>query len=66
MSSDVSRRIGEHNAGKVSSTKSSVPFKLVTREEYANKSLALKREHQIKKSGLLRKRFKLMASSSSG
>jgi putative endonuclease len=45
---DVSKRLAEHNSGKVRSTKSRRPFELVYKEVYATKTEALKREHFLK------------------
>lgn len=62
----IDRRIKEHNNGKVRSTKSYRPYQLIKTEKYLNKTEALKRERQIKKSGLLRKVIKNTAPSSNG
>ncbi|MFH1631581.1 MAG: GIY-YIG nuclease family protein [bacterium] len=48
-SSDVKKRLSEHNSGKTRSTKSHIPYKLSHIEEFENKSDALKRERLIKK-----------------
>ena len=45
---DVNLRLIQHNAGKVRSTKSFVPWELIYMEELENKSEAYKREMQIK------------------
>ncbi len=42
------RRLKEHNAGLVKSTKSRIPFKLVYYEGYANEEEARKREENLK------------------
>ncbi|MCH7492095.1 GIY-YIG nuclease family protein [Patescibacteria group bacterium] len=55
---DVNRRILEHNNGNVSSTKAYIPYKLIKIEKFLNKKGALKREFQIKKSGILRQQLK--------
>lgn len=46
--SDLNRRIKEHNAGFVQSTKHRTPFKLVYAELYACEDDARKREHNLK------------------
>lgn len=46
--SNLSKRIKEHEAGKVSSTKSRIPLKLVYWEGCLNQSDALKREKYLK------------------
>jgi putative endonuclease len=42
------RRIAEHNAGKVKSTRFRRPLKLIYSETYPNKSDAMRREKEIK------------------
>lgn len=51
ITTDIKRRVGEHNSRKRGAkyTRSKQPVKLVYKETFANKSLALKREWQIKK-----------------
>ncbi len=46
--SDLKRRLGEHNSGKVESTKPRRPFKLVYAEAYVDENEARKREHNLK------------------
>ena len=51
ITSDLTRRIDEHNSSKALAakyTRSRRPVKLVYQERYASKSDALKREHLIK------------------
>lgn len=57
-SSDPERRILEHNAGCVTSTKHYRPYQLIYREEFETKAEAEKREKLIKKSGRIRKKLK--------
>lgn len=45
---DLRRRIKEHNAGLVESTKPRKPFKLVYYESYASEEDARHREHNLK------------------
>jgi len=45
---DLSRRIKEHNEGKVFSTKNRVPFELIYYEAYKSESDARKRERNLK------------------
>ena len=53
-SSNLERRVSEHNAGKTRSTKAYRPWKLVYFEKFESKSEAYKREMEIKshKSGI--------------
>jgi len=46
--SDIERRIAEHNAGRVKSTKAFIPYDLIHREEYEDKTIARKRELYLK------------------
>ncbi len=48
MSSDVSRRLAYHNAGKVQSTKHRCPFELLYKEAYATRTEARAREKYFK------------------
>lgn len=50
-SDDLVRRLKEHNARKVLSTKSYAPFILIYYEAYRNKKDALMREHLLKHHG---------------
>ena len=59
MTTDIPKRLGEHNSGKTRSTKAKAPYKLVYSEMYQTKTEALKRERQIKKSGKVRSELKL-------
>ncbi len=45
---DIQARLEYHNAGKQRSTRHRTPFILILTEEFANRTLALKREKQIK------------------
>jgi putative endonuclease len=47
--SNVDKRLKEHNSGKVRSTKAFVPWDIVYIEKYESKSEAFKRKMQIKK-----------------
>ena len=47
---DVESRLAQHNSGKAAKyTRSRLPVELVYREDAADRSAALKREHTIKK-----------------
>ncbi|MCR4323158.1 MAG: GIY-YIG nuclease family protein [Candidatus Azambacteria bacterium] len=46
--SDLVKRMGEHNNGRVFSTKGKRPFVLMYYEAYLNKSDAFHREHNLK------------------
>ena len=48
MSENVNRRIKEHNTGKVRSTKSRIPFKLIYVEKCVDRASARKREKYLK------------------
>jgi len=41
---NLEQRIKDHNAGKVTSTKGYIPYRLVHYEEFGNKTIARKRE----------------------
>ena len=43
MTSDLNRRLSEHNSGKVKSTKNRNPLKLIYTEEFESKEEAMKR-----------------------
>jgi len=49
FTSNLEKRIKEHNQGKTRSIKSKIPFRLVYREEYESKTEARKREIRLKK-----------------
>ncbi len=53
--SNLKRRLKEHQDGKVASTKSRLPIELIYYEAYRELGLARKRESQVKKSGNARK-----------
>ena len=55
---DLSRRIGEHNEGLCSSTKSRRPFELVHFETYGTQMEAKNRERKLKKNPRMYKLFK--------
>ena len=46
--SNLERRLKEHNSGKQRSTKHRAPFELIYYEEFESKSDAIKRERQLK------------------
>lgn len=48
MTSNLDRRISEHNNGLVKSTKHRRPFEIIHTEFFENKADALKREKQLK------------------
>ncbi len=48
MSSNVKRRITEHNSGKVRSTKAYCPWKLVHLESFNDRNSAREREKYLK------------------
>ena len=45
---DIERRLGEHNSGRVKSTKFYKPFTLFYKEVFINEQEARKREHYFK------------------
>ncbi len=45
---NLEERLQSHNAGKVRSTKSFIPYKIIYKEEYLNKTEARKRELFLK------------------
>ncbi len=48
MTSNLEKRLLEHNSGLVKSTRNRIPFELIYNETYDNKSEALKREKELK------------------
>jgi len=46
---DLEKRVKDHNQGKTKSTKHKIPLKLVYYEAYITKTLARKRELELKK-----------------
>ena len=58
-SNNLERRLAEHDAGKVFSTKSRLPLKLVYYEVYQNEKDARMREKYLKGGGRARKNLKL-------
>jgi putative endonuclease len=46
--SDLRRRIDQHNAGLATATKNRGPWRLVHSEEYTTRSLAVRRERYLK------------------
>ena len=53
----LERRIEEHNKGKIKSTKHKLPVKLVYYEAYLTKTLALKRENNLKKNSFAKEQM---------
>ncbi|MBI2096938.1 MAG: GIY-YIG nuclease family protein [Candidatus Sungbacteria bacterium] len=70
VSSDVVKRLEEHNNKKVRSTKAYVPWALIHKEEYATKREARVRELELKNNSWKRKdlfeRINRVAPSSNG
>lgn len=56
---DLKRRIIEHNSGKVESTKSKKPYKLIYYEAYGTDTDARRREKMLKLRGQARNQLKL-------
>ena len=50
-SSDLRKRLKQHNSGSVLSTKAFMPWQVIYYEAYQNKSLAQDREHKLKHHG---------------
>jgi putative endonuclease len=48
QTSDLKRRIQEHNQGRVRWTKAHRPWKVLYTEEFENRTAAIKREHYLK------------------
>ena len=55
---DLKRRMEEHNAGQVKSTKLKRPWQLVYYEAYFAEEIARKREKSLKSHGNLRRQLK--------
>lgn len=51
---DLRKRVAEHNAGHVASTRQRRPLEIIYYEAYNSKVLAVKREQTIKRSGTAR------------
>ena len=51
FTSDLKRRISEHNAAKVQSTKAFIPYRLIYFEGFRSKKDALNREKKLKHHG---------------
>ncbi len=49
ITDNVEKRLIEHNKGKTKSTKAYIPFTLIYRETFSNKTDARKREIYLKK-----------------
>lgn len=49
FTNDLKRRLGDHNKGKVKSTKPRIPFELIYYEAYKSETDARKREIKLKK-----------------
>ncbi|MBI4262532.1 GIY-YIG nuclease family protein [Candidatus Uhrbacteria bacterium] len=58
VSENPARRLMEHNAGKTTSTRPFVPFRIIYSARYLDKGAALHREKQIKNSGKIRQELK--------
>lgn len=63
-SSDLKKRVKEHQRGKVESTKNRKPLKLIYYEAYLNKFDAQKREKYLKSGGKAKNTLKLQIQSS--
>ncbi len=48
QTSDLQRRLIQHNSGEVKSTKSFIPWKLVYYEEFSSRAEAMRREKYLK------------------
>ena len=55
MTNDTMKRLSQHNAGKVRSTKARRPYTIVYTEEYKTKTEARKRELEIKNNWQIKK-----------
>ena len=55
---DVDSRLQYHNSGRVRSSKPYRPYRLIYTESFLTRSEAVKREMQIKRSGVIRKQIK--------
>jgi len=49
FTNNIDQRLKNYNSGGTKSTKSGIPWNLIYKEEYESKTLAWKREQQIKK-----------------
>jgi len=55
---NLRRRIGEHNSGKVFSTRQNMPYSLIYFEGYSNQKDAIEREKKLKHYGQTLRRLK--------
>ncbi|HBL39861.1 TPA: endonuclease [Candidatus Uhrbacteria bacterium] len=55
---DVESRLATHNAGRVRSSKPYIPYKVVYTESFQTRSEAVRREREIKRSGVIRKEIR--------
>jgi len=53
---DLKKRFIEHNQGKTNSIKHLIPFELIYYEAYSNKTLARKREIELKNNNSFKKK----------
>jgi len=54
QTTDLRKRLAEHNEGQVPSTKQRRPLEIIYYEAYNSKELAIKRERVVKRSGTAR------------
>ena len=52
---NIKKRISEHNQGKTKSIKYKIPYKLIYFETYSNKTIAIKRELELKNNSFKKK-----------
>jgi putative endonuclease len=52
---DIKRRLLEHNQGKTKSISHKIPYKLIYCEIYCNKTIAIKRELELKNNSFKKK-----------
>ena len=64
FTSNLKRRLNEHNAGQVKSTKPNIPYKLIYFEAFRSKKDALSREKKLKHHGQGIRRLKERLSNS--
>ena len=57
FTSDLEKRLKDHNQGKTRSIKHKIPFELIYREEFENKTEAFKREIRLKKNSWEREKL---------
>ena len=57
FTSDLDKRLEQHNSGKTKSIRSKLPMKMIYYEAFLTKDLAIQREQEIKKNRSVKERL---------